>query len=68
MENTAHAIIGIALGAVTWIFENILGAIGYALTIVLIAPLIFAGVWLSELAANARRRRRGEPVKPFRWR
>lgn len=68
MENTAHAIIGIALGYAVWIFDNILGAIGYALTILLIAPLIFAGVWLSELAANVRRRRRGEPVKPFRWR
>lgn len=68
MENAAQAIVGIALGYVAWLFESILGAVGYALTILLLVPLIFAGVLIWEVVANVRRRRRGEPVKPFRWR
>lgn len=67
MEEAAGAIGGAIIGAGAWVFGNLLGAVSYALSILLLFPLIYAGVLLAGLVANARRRAREEPVKPFRW-
>ena len=68
MEELATAIGGLFLGAASWVIGNLMGAVGYVLTIVLILPIILVAVLIGELWANVRRRLRGEPPKPFRWR
>lgn len=68
MIELATAIGAVFLGAVSWVIGNLIGTVGYVLTIVLIFPIILVAVLIGELWANVRRRLRGEPPKPFRWR
>jgi len=68
MEELALLIGGAIVGAGAWVVGNLFGAVGYALSILLLAPFIFAGVLLAGVVGNVRRRMRGEPIRPFRWR
>jgi hypothetical protein len=68
MEELVLLIGGAIVGAGAWVVGNLFGAVGYALTMLLLVPLIFAGVLLAGFVGNLRRRMRGEPIKPFRWR
>ena len=67
MEDLALGTGEAVIGAAIWVFGNVLGAIGYTLSVLLLVPFIYAGVLLAGVVGNARRRARGEPVKPFRW-
>lgn len=68
MEEVAAATGGMVIGAGAWVVGNLLGMMGYALAILLLFPLIAAGALFTGLIANLRRRLRGEPIKPLRWR
>lgn len=68
MEEIAAAIEGMVIGAGAWVVGDLLGAAGYALAILLLFPLIAAGVLCPGLIPTMRGRLRGDPIKPFRWR
>jgi small basic protein len=48
--------------------EVFMDMVGYVVLCVALAVVATTGVVLFQVIANVRRRMRGEPIKPFRWR